>query len=229
MTLTLNAVIQFFAQEALAYDSLSSDQVWLPKNQQFRGYSSQSHILIIWTLAVTLTLKTSNIFSTWQSGSWCITIPSLATKCSAVDKISGQTFTDILNLHCDLGLERNNPFLFHRTLRLRMLYYQTKFGCKRTAILEDTVEIVIFWLNKPLLWPWHWRRWTNFSAWHCGSWRCVATPELVSKSSKVQKISSGQTFTDILNLRCDLDLERSNPVFPKDTPAYDAVPSNQVW
>ena len=33
---------------------------------------------------------------------------------------------------------------------------------------------------------------------------------------------------DILNLRCDLDLQRSNPIFPQDTPAYDAVLSNQV-
>ena len=51
-----------FPQDALAYDSLSSDQVWLPKNQQFRRYSSQSRILIILALAVTLTLKTVNNF-----------------------------------------------------------------------------------------------------------------------------------------------------------------------
>ena len=25
------------------------------------------------------------------------------------------------------------------------------------------------------------------------------------------------TVTDILNLRCDLDLEHSNPIFPQDT------------
>ena len=28
------------------------------------------------------------------------------------------------------------PF-FHTTLQLMMLYYQTKFGCKRTSSLED--------------------------------------------------------------------------------------------
>ena len=43
----------------------------------------------------------------------------------------------------------------------------------------------------------------------------------------IEKISSGQTFTDILNLYCDLD--HNNPIFPQDTPAYDAVLSNQVW
>ena len=46
-----------FSQDALAYDNLSSEYVWLPKNQQFRRYSSQSNNLIICALAVTLTLK----------------------------------------------------------------------------------------------------------------------------------------------------------------------------
>ena len=38
-----------------------------------------------------------------------------------------------------------------------------------------------------------------------------------------EKTSSRKTFTDILNFHCDLDLECSNPVFPQDTLAYDAV------
>ena len=42
-------------------------------------------------------------------------------------------------------------------------------------------------------------------------------------------ISSGQIFTDNLNLYSDLDLEQSNPIFPQDTSAYVAVLSNQVW
>ena len=45
---------------------------------------------------------------------------------------------------------------------------------------------------------------------------------------RMEKIS-GQTFTDILNLHCDLDLQRSNPIFPQDTPAYDAALSKKVW
>ena len=32
-----------------------------------------------------------------------------------------------------------------------------------------------------------------------------------------------QTFTDILNLCCDLELEQSNPIFQQDTTAYNAV------
>ena len=43
-----------------------------------------------------------------------------------------------------------------------MLCFQTKFSCKPTSSLEDTTEIVIFWLYKPLLWPWHWTQWTIF-------------------------------------------------------------------
>ena len=66
-------------------------------------------------------------------------------------------------------------------------------------------------------------------AWHSGSWCCITIPSLVTKCSAVQKISSRQTFTDILNLHCDLDLECSNPIFQQDTPAYDAVLTNQDW
>ena len=130
------------------------------------------------------------------------------------------TFTDIFNLRCDLNLKRSKP-IFHRTLWLMMLYYQTVFGCKPTSSLEDTTEIVKFWLiYKPSLWPWHKTQWTNFSAWHSGSWCCITIPRLVTKCSVVQKISSRQTFTNILNLHCDID---------QDTPAYDAVLSKQVW
>ena len=118
---------------------------------------------------------------------------------------------------------------FHRTLQLLMLYYQTKRGCKWASSLEDIVEIVIHWLYKPMLWPWHWRQWTNFSAWNSISWCSISKPSLVTKCSVVQKNSSGQTFTNILNLHCDLDLKCSNPIFPQDTPANDAVLPNQVW
>ena len=37
------------------------------------------------------------------------------------------------------------------------------------------------------------------------------------------------TFTNILNLRCGLDLEHSNPIFPQDPPAYNGVLSKQGW
>ena len=142
-----------FPQDALAYDNLSSDYAWLPKNQQFRRYSSQSNILIIWALAVTLTLKTTNNFCfVWHSGSFCsITIPSLVTKCFVVQKISPDKYSlTFLTLSAVIQF-------FRRTLWLKMLYYQTEFGCNRTSSLEDIVEIVIVWLYRPSLWPWHWQ------------------------------------------------------------------------
>ena len=188
--------------------------------------------------------------SSWHSGSWCcITIPNLVTKCSVIQNhhtkfglkkkvlCFKQYPPDILwfrQYHPDkhsltfwtfavtVTLNTVIPFS-HRTLRLMMLYYQTKFSCKPTSSLEDTTEIVIFWLYKPSLWPWYWTQWTNFSAWHSGLWCCINIPGLVTKCSVVQKISSGQTFPDILYLRCDLDIECSNPIFLQDTPPYDGV------
>ena len=41
--------------------------------------------------------------------------------------------------------------------------------------------------------------------------------------------TSGQTFTDMLNLCRDLDLECSNPIFQQDTLSYDAILPNQIW
>ena len=34
---------------------------------------------------------------------------------------------------------------------------------------------------------------------------------------------------DFLTLRCDLDLECSNPIIPPDALAYDNLPSDHVW
>ena len=128
-----------------------------------------------------------------------------------------------------LTLKAVIPF-FHRTLWLMMLHYQTKFGCKSTSSLEGTTEIVIFWLYNYSLWPWHWTQWNNFSAWHFCLQYCITIPGLATKCYVAQKISPRQTFTKILNLHCDLDLEHSNPIFPQDTQPYDAVLlANQVW
>ena len=119
--------------------------------------------------------------------------------------------------------------IFNRTLWLMMLYYQTKIGCKPASSLEDTTEIVTFGLYKPTLWPWCWKQRTNYSAWHSGLWRCIAIWGLMTKCFVVQKISSRQIFTNILNLCCDLDLEHSNPIFPQNTLAYDVVLASHVW
>ena len=76
-------------------------------------------------------------------------------------KISGQTFTDILNLHCDVDLEHSNP-IFPQDTPAYDAVLSNQVGCKLTSTLEGTTEIVIFGCYKLSLWPWHWTQWTNF-------------------------------------------------------------------
>ena len=54
------------------------------------------------------------------------------------------TNINILTLRCDLEPECSNPFFFHRTLWLIMMYHQTKFGCQGIKNSENIVERVIF-------------------------------------------------------------------------------------
>ena len=132
-----------------------------------------------------------------------------------------------------LTLNKISQF-FHRTLWLMMLYYQTSLVANRRAVRRYSRNSHI-WLYKPMLWPWHWRQWTIFffffwgGAWLSGSWSCLTIQSLVTKCSVVQKLSFRQTFTNILNLCCDLELECSNQIFQDDTLAYDATLPNQVW
>ena len=53
---------------------------------------------------------------------------------------------------------------------------------------------------------------------------CSVT-SLVYKGLVVQKVSAAQTFVDVLNLRCGLDLEHSILFFSQDTPPYDDIPT----
>ena len=116
--LDLECSNQFFFTghtDTLAYNDVSSDQVWFSKNQQLRRYSTRSHTLIMWALDLE---DSKHFLLAWHSISWCcITIPSLVTQCCAVQKTScRQTHTDILNIWCDLDLERSNPVFSHNTL-----------------------------------------------------------------------------------------------------------------
>ena len=141
------------------------------------------------------------------------------------DKYSLTFWTSIVTLTLNVVI-----LFFHRTPRLMMLYYQTKFGFS----LKDTTEIVTFLLYMPSLWTWHWTRWISFWGccflfeWHSGLWCGITIPGLVIKCSLVQKISSGQTFTNICNLPCDLHLKGRNPIFPQATPSYDVLLTNWV-
>ena len=115
------------------------------------------------------------------------------------------------------------------------MYHKTKFGCQGVNSSEDIVERVVFLIiYTPSLWPWHWRRWTKFSAWHSGSWCCITIPSLVTKYSAVQKISHGQSptywaFAVTLTLNAVIIFLSFFFFLYKTPPAYDAVLSNQVW
>ena len=59
--------------------------------------------------------------------------------------LSGQTFTDIQNLHYDLDLEEQP---FHKTLQLMNMHCQTKLVAKKS---EHAIEIVMISLYEPKL------------------------------------------------------------------------------
>ena len=99
----------------------------------------------------------TNLFER-QSGS-CITIPNKVVKGSAIQKILSGLDKHLLtfwNFAVSLTLSTTIHFL-HKTLWFIIMYYQTKFGCKRISSSKDTVEIVIFWSYELLQWPWPWR------------------------------------------------------------------------
>ena len=134
----------------------------------------------------------------------------------------------MLSLTVSLTLKTANQS-FRKTIWLIMMHHHTKVGINIFSNSEYVTWTNIHWHFEILLWPW--------------PWYYTTIPSLVEKKRRVErfskywadtighteKISSGQAFTDILNVRCDFDLEHSNPIFPSDNPAYDAVLSNKVW
>ena len=96
---------------------------------------------------------------------------------------------------------------FHGVLPcLVMMYHQTNLDCKSFSISEDLVETIValalniakwyFWM---ILWLMMMHHHTKFDR---------------------SEILSGQTFTEVQNLHCDLDLEYSKATFSQDTPPY---------
>ena len=82
----------------------------------------------------------------WHSGPWwCITVPSLVTKGSAVEEIlSRWTFTEIFHLFCVLDLDHNRAIQsFHKTIQLMIMCYQIKLSCKKVSSSEDILDILI--------------------------------------------------------------------------------------
>ena len=117
---------------------------------------------------------------------------------------------------------------FQKTFHLMMMCHQTKFSCKRISssdnifkrqnliILSVTVILTLKTANQSF-WKTIWLIITHHHT------------SLIVTGSAFQKISSGQTFTDILKFCSDLDLEHNTPTFPQNILVYDNVLPNQVW
>ena len=109
-----------------------------------------------------------------------------------------------------------------------IMYHRTKFGSQGINSSENIVERLIFWPYEPSLWPWSWRKQTIF-------FRMTLWLMILHHYSKFDnKIFCGSEDIIWTNIhwhfepRRDLDLERSNPIFPHNTPPHDTSPY-QVW
>ena len=86
-----------------------SQQVWMWKDQQLRQYRIvESNIYIYYTKPCDRDLEDSKADDIMAHHD-CVTIPSLVTKCQAIQKIFSRQITEILNHHFDLDLEPHNP------------------------------------------------------------------------------------------------------------------------
>ena len=181
--------------------------------------------VIFWSYEplLTVTLKIAN-------KSFCMTLQPMmmhhntefgSKMCGGLENIIWINI-EILTLRCDLDLYCNNPIFPQDALA----YHQTKFGCQRINSLEDVVIRVIFWSYEPWLWPWPWRQQTIF----------VLRDTLAHSAAPPYQVwwqnvlwFTKTKFTDIFNLRCDLDLECSNPIFPQGHSGLYVVLANRVW
>ena len=100
---------------------------------------------------------------------------------------------------------------FHGVLHcLVMMYHQTNLDCKSFSTSEELVERL-----------WLWPSQNDISEWYSGWWWCIT----ITKFHRSEKLS-GQTFTEVQNLHCDLDFDYSKATFSQDTPAYENALSN---
>ena len=107
------------------------------------------------------------------------------------------------------------------------MFNQTKFGCKMISSSENILKshiLIKLSLTVTLTLK------TANQSFRKTIWLIMTYhhTKLGSKGSAIQKISSGQTFIDILKFCCDLDLEHINPISPQNTLAYNNVLQNQV-
>ena len=92
------------------------------------------------------------------------------------------------------------------------MYHQTILDCKIFSISEDLVEMIVALT-------------LNIAKWYFWMILWLAMMHHHAKFDRLE-ILSGQTFTEVQNLYCDLDLEYSKANFSQDTPAYEHALSN---
>ena len=127
------------------------------------------------------------------------------------------TNINILPLPCDLDPESRNPFFFHRTLCLMMIYIQTMFSCQGINSSENIVESYFDHMSLTVTLTVKIAKNKNknifFSTRHSGPWCCITILNLVTNCSVTQTVSSRQAFINIWNLCCNLNPKCSHPIF----------------
>ena len=89
------------------------------------------------------------------------------------------------------------------------MYHQTTSDRESFSISEDLVETIVALT-------------LNIAKWYLWMILWLMMMHLHTKFDR----SSGQTFTEVQNPHCNLDVEYSKATFPQDIPAYEHALSN---
>ena len=124
-------------------------------------YSRNCHILVIWALAVTLTLKIINqsFYLDLENNKPIFSHDTPAHDGASPNQVWIQNVRRFRRYHPDehsltfwtnaMTMIFNGVilFIFHNALLLMMMYHQTKFGCQRISASEDTIDkvMLIIW------------------------------------------------------------------------------------
>ena len=195
------------------------------------GYSRNCHILIIWALAVTLTLTLK--IANW---SFCMTLWLMIMHNNT--KFGNQLFgglediiwtnMGILTFHCDLDLECSNPLFFCSFSYGTLAYDDVSSDhvwLPKNQQFNRYNRKVIFWAYRPLLQPWLWKRQTIFFS------RMTLWLMMLHHHTKFgnKMFSGSKDIRTTIHWQFESSLwQWPYPIFPQYNLAYDAVLSNQV-
>ena len=157
MTMTLNTATQF-SHKVLQLKVMCHQTKFGSKGLAVQNKSSKSHIFVIETFIVTLTLKIAQqFFSTWHSSRWCTTLPRLV-KGQAVQKFivwtkSGQMDSDS-NVYTPLNFVNIITVCpFRATTNFQTFGCRQKFPLKKQCSISYQIQwdpLKIFLSHKTL-------------------------------------------------------------------------------